>query len=334
MGAIDEHREIGVRSLCAALAMPRETYYRRRRPTRVCAPVVKEPPLRALCAQEKQRVLETLHSERFVDRSPAEVVATLLDEGTYHCSERTMYRVLAGAREVRERRNQTRHPQYAKPELLAKAPNQVWSWDITKLLGPAKWTYYYLYVVLDIYSRYVVGWLLAHRECAELARRLVRETCERQAIDPDELILHSDRGTPMTSRTLSQTLASLGVGMSFSRPHVSNDNPFSESAFKTLKYGPGFPDRFASFDHALAHCRRFFSWYNEEHRHGGLAELTPADVHLGHAEHVLARREDVLRAAFASHPERFVHGRPAPRSLPAAVYINPPPQAVVASVMS
>lgn len=326
MSAVDAHRhETGIAPLCEALEVSRETYYRRRRPPRVRSAKAKSPPPRALRAEEKSAVLDALHSERFVDRAPSEVVATLLDEGTYHCSERTMYRILAGAREVRERRDQTRHPHYAKPELLANAPNQVWTWDITKLLGPAKWSYYYLYVVLDIYSRYAVGWLLAHTESAELARRLVRETCERHRIEPGQLTIHSDRGSPMTSKTLAQTLADLGVEKSLSRPHTSNDNPFSESQFKTLKYAPGFPDRFhGGFPHAHEHSRQFFSWYNNEHRHSSLAALTPRDVHFGHAAHVLARREDVLRAAFARNPERFVGGLPHVASLPSAVYINPP----------
>ena len=326
MNGIDAHRdEVNVAALCDALDVPRATYYRTRRPPRPRVVKPKRAPARALDAAERRAVLDVLHSERFLDRAPSEVVATLLDEGTYHCSERTMYRILAGEREVRERRNQARHPHYTKPELLADAPNRVWTWDITKLLGPAKWSYFYLYVVLDIYSRYVVGWLLAHSENAELAKRLVRASCERHRIDPGSLTIHSDRGSPMTSRTLAQTLAALGVERSLSRPHVSNDNPFVESHFKTLKYAPGFPDRFhGGYPQALEHCRRFFPWYNDEHRHGGLAGLTPHDVHFGHGNHVLAKREDVLRAAFAQHPERFVRGLPHVASLPSAVYINPP----------
>lgn len=326
MAAIDSHRsETDVAGLCDALDVPRATYYRARRLPKPRIVKPKKPPARALGVDERRAVLDVLHSERFLDRAPSEVVATLLDEGTYHCSERTMYRILAVEREVRERRNQARHPHYTKPELIADAPNRVWTWDITKLLGPAKWSYFYLYVVLDIYSRYVVGWLLARSENAELAKRLVRESCERHHIDAGALTIHSDRGSPMTSRTLAQTLASLGVERSLSRPHVSNDNPFVESHFKTLKYAPGFPDRFSGgYPHALEHCRRFFLWYNDEHRHSSLAGLTPRDVHFGFGNHVLAKREDVLRAAFAQHPERFVHGTPHVASLPSAVYINPP----------
>lgn len=327
IAAVDAHRsELGVKPLCDALSVSRETYYRRRRPRTPKERPPRRPP-RSLSHAERERVLEVLHEERFVDQRPAEIVAALLDEGRYVCSERTMYRVLAANHEVKERRAQTRHPHYAKPELLATAPNQVWTWDITKLLGPAKWSYFYLYVILDIFSRYVTGWMLARSENAELARRLVRETCIKHGIDAGTLRLHSDRGTPMTSKTLAQLLADLGVERSLSRPHVSNDNPFIESHFKTLKYGAGFPDRFSGgFDHARAHCQVFFPWYNNEHHHSALAGLTPADVHFGHAAHVLARRENVLRDAFARHPERFVRGLPHVASPPSAVWINPPQQ--------
>jgi putative transposase len=273
---------------------------------------------------ERQAVLDELHSERFVDKAPGEVVATLLDEGRYLCSERTMYRALASDGEVRERRNQLRHPKYAKPELLAKGPNQVWSWDITKLKGPVKWTYFYLYVILDIFSRYVVGWLLARRESGALAKRLIAESCEKQQVDRDQLTLHSDRGTSMKSKTVAQLLGDLGVTKSHSRPHVSNDNPFSEAQFKTLKYRPDFPGRFGSFEDGLSLCRAFFGWYNDEHRHSGIGMLTPAMVHYGQAESVLAGRKSVMAAAYAAHPERFVRGAPKIRRPPDAVWINPP----------
>lgn len=326
MAAVDAYRdEVGVKPLCDALAVSRETYYRRTRPAKAGATRRRPRPTRALSDQERSVVLEQLCSERFVDRSPTEVHATLLDEGVYHCSLRTMYRVLKAQKAVRERRDQLRHPDYKKPELLATAPNQVWSWDITKLLGPEKWSYFYLYVVLDIFSRYVVGWMLARSESAELARHLLRETCEKHGIEPGELVVHSDRGAPMTSKALGQLLADLGVEKSLSRPHVSNDNPFSESAFKTLKYSPGFPDRFGGgFEHALAHCRDFFRWYNNEHHHAGLVGLTPAQVHFGRAQAVLAEREEVLRRAYERHPERFVRGLPRVAPLPSAVWINPP----------
>ena len=269
-------------------------------------------------------MLDAPHSERFGNRAPTEVYATLLDEGVYLASPRTMYRILAGNREVRERRNQLRRPLYSKLELLATGPNQVWTWDITKLLGPEKWTYYYLYVVLDIFSRYVVGWMLARSENAELARRLVRQTCRTPGIGPGELTIHSDRGSPMTSKALGQLLADLVVERSLSRPHTSNDNPFIESHFKTLKYGPGFPDRFrGGFDQARSHCQVFFPWYNDEHRHSGIEGLTPAQVHCGSAPRVLEQRQQVLHAAFNRHPERFVRGLPTVAELPAAVWINP-----------
>lgn len=326
MSAVDEHRsEVAVKPLCDALAISRETYYRRRRPPRERLRRPRPPPPRALAEHEQREVLDLLHSERFVNRTPFEVVTTLLDEGRYVCSARTMYRILAANHEVRERRNQLRHPEYAKPQLLATAPNQVWTWDITKLLGPEKWSYFYLYVILDIFSRYVVGWMLARTESAELARRLIRETCRKHGIEPGMLTVHSDRGASMMSKLVAQLLADLGIEKSLNRPHVSNDNPFIEAHFKTLKYGPGFPDRFdGGFPHALGHCRVFFPWYNNEHHHGSLAGLTPAQVHFGHAATLLDQREQVLRAAYDRRPERFVHGLPKVARLPAAVWINPP----------
>ena len=315
--------QVGVEPACRALGVSRATFYRRKRPT----PGHQQPrptPARALSNAERERVVEVLSSERFVDRSPAEVFATLLDEKQYFCSERTMYRVLAECQPVRERRNQLQHPQYTKPELMATAPNQVWSWDITKLLGPKQWTYYYLYVLLDIYSRYAVGWMVADRENSALAGRLIEETCTKQGVEPKILTLHSDRGSPMTSKCTAQLLADLGVTRSLSRPQVSDDNPFSEAQFKTRKYHPGFPGRFTGIDHATRHCRSFFPWYNSEHRHGGIAMLTPADVHYGRAQAMLKQRQHTLADAWAAHPERFVHGIPEPRPLPEAVWINPP----------
>jgi putative transposase len=269
-------------------------------------------------------VLEVLHSERFIDCAPAQVVATLLDEGQYLCSVRTMYRMLAARGELHERRDRLMHPAYQRPELVATAPNQVWSWDLTKLRGPGKWLYFHLYVLLDLYSRFVVGWLLARQESGALARRLIAESCERQGIRPGQLTIHADRGSAPASKTVVQLLADLGVERSHSRPHVSNDNPFSESHFATVKGHPEFPDRFASFDHAHGFCRGFFPWYNTGHRHSGLASLTPEMVHTGRAPLVLAQREKVLDAAYAAHPERFVRRPPKPPALPAAVWINPP----------
>jgi putative transposase len=282
-------------------------------------------PARALAPTERQAVLDVLHSERFCDRSPVEVHATLLEEGQYLCAPRTMYRILASNDEVRERRDQLRHPSYTKPELLATRPNQVWSWDITKLKGPVKWIYFYLYTVLDIFSRYVVGWLLAQQENATLAQRLIAETCAKQDIEPGQLTIHADRGVPMTSKTVAQLLADLGVDKTHSRPRVSDDNPFSESQFKTLKYWPGFPDRFGSPEHAREVSRVFINWYNHEHHHSGICFLTPAVVHYGRAELVLAERHQVQLAGYREHPERFVNGTPRLQRLPEAVWINPPP---------
>ncbi len=323
MAAQELARQVGVAPACGALGVSRATFYRRKR----LAPGHQQPrptPARALCASEREHVVEVLASPRFVDRSPAEVFATLLDEGAYLCSERTMYRVLAQSQPVRERRNQRQHPQYAKPELMATAPNQVWSWDITKLLGPKKWTYFYLYVLLDIFSRYAVGWMLADRENSALAGRLIEETCHKQGVEPKVLTLHSDRGAPMTSKCTAQLLADLGVTRSLGRPRVSDDNPFSEAQFKTLKYHPGFPSRFLDIEQAKAFCRSFFPWYNTEHRHGGISMLTPDDVHHDRAQAVLTQRQRILQAAWAAHPERFVRGIPTPSPLPEAVWINPP----------
>ena len=328
---------VGVGAACAALAIPRASWYRWQAPPAPAgtSPLTPAPHPRALSAAEGAAVLAALHSPRFRDRAPAEVFATLLDEGVYLASERTMYRLLAATQETGERRNQRAHPAYAKPELLATAPNEVWSWDITKLLGPAKWTYYYLYVILDIFSRYVVGWMVAHRELASLAERLIAETAAKQAIPPGRLTVHADRGSSMTAKPVAFLLADLGIAKSHSRPHVSNDNPFSEAQFKTLKYCPEFPGRFASIEEARAFCQSFFRWYNAEHRHAGIAMLTPEAVHFGQAEavlarrrSVLARRRSVLAAAYAAHPERFVRKPPEPPALPAAAWINPPQQPI------
>jgi putative transposase len=317
---------VGIVVACAMLAVARATYYRSLRPR---APSSSRPaPARALGADERQAVLKVLHEPRFVDLAPAEVYATLLDEQRYLCSERTMYRILAANQEVRERRDQLRHRNHPRPELLATKANELWSWDITKLLGPQKWTYFHLYVILDVFSRYVVGWMVAHRESATLARKLIDETCRRQRIAPERLTIHADRGSSMTSKSVALLLADLGVTKTHSRPHVSNDNPFSESAFKTLKYRPGFPKRFASLQDTRAHCGRFFDWYNAEHRHSSLGLCTPHDVHHGVAAVVLQRRAGVLAEAFAAHPERFPRGRPVPSALPNEVWINKPAQEV------
>lgn len=320
-------QRVGIAAACEALGVPRASYYRyQARTLRPSPPVERPRPPLALSETERQQVLETLHSERFVDQAPPTVYATLLDEGRYLCSVRTMYRILAEADEVRERRNQLQRPAYAKPELLATGPNQVWSWDITKLKGPEKWTYFYLYVILDIFSRYVVGWMLAQREAADLAKRLIADSCEKQAVDPDRLILHADRGPSMTSKPVAQLLAELGVTKTHSRPSVSNDNPYSEAQFKTLKYRPDFPERFGCLEQGRQHCQTFFHWYNTEHYHSGIALLTPETVHYGLADAVLAARAQTLQTAFLAHPERFKGRLPQPLALPKAVWINPPDQ--------
>ncbi len=313
---------LGIAPTCRALGLPRATYYRQRQAPRARSP--RRPSPRALRTEEQTAVLAVLHEPRFVDLAPAEVYATLLDEGRYLCSERTMYRLLTVHQEVRERRNQLRHPRYAAPELLARRPNELWSWDITKLLGPAKWTYFYLYVMLDIFSRYVVGWMVAHRESATLAERFIRETCARQGIGREQLTIHADRGPAMTSKPVALLLADLGITKTHARPHVANDNAFSEAQFKTLKYRPAFPERFGSIQDARAHCQVFFPWYNADHRHSSLGLLTPADVHHGLAEQRIAARATVLATAYAAHPERFPAGLPHPPAGPTEVWINPP----------
>jgi putative transposase len=319
----------GIAPACAALGLSRATYYHAQK-----SPTEREPrpkPVRALAPAERDQVLEVLREPRFADQAPAEIYATLLDEKRYLCSERTYYRVLAADAVVRDRRNQLRHPHYAAPQLLATRPNELWSWDITKLLGPTKWTYYYLYVLLDVFSRYVVGWMLADQEAAVLAVQLIAESCERQGIQPGQLNLHADNGAPMTAKSTAFLLADLGVTKTHSRPHVSNDNPFSESQFKTLKYRPDFPERFGSPEHGRSFCGDFFSWYNTEHHHVGLGLFTPHDVHYGLAEAKREQRSRVLADAFARNPERFPNGLPRPKAVPTAVWINPPKPVEVGS---
>jgi putative transposase len=314
---------LAVAPSCAALALARATYYRRRAPVYGPHPRRCSPP-RRLPDTARQQLLEVLHEERFVDLAPTEVFATLLDEDRYLCSVRTMYRILDENKEVRERRDIARHPNHPVPELLATKPNQLWSWDITKLLGPAKWTYFYLYVILDVYSRYVVGWMVAHQESAVLAKKLFEETCARQKIEPGQLTIHADRGSSMTSKPVAFLFADLGVTKTHSRPHVSNDNPYSESQFKTLKYRPGFPERFGAIEHARACSTDLIDWYNNDHHHSGIALLTPHDLHHGLAALRTVQRVAVLAAAHAAHPERFVRGLPKPPPVPEAAWINKP----------
>lgn len=326
MAAVDGGKvAVGTSAACEAVGLSRATYYRvasaRANPT---PPSPRPTPRRALTAEQRQEVLDVARSERFADLAPAQIYHQLLDEGTFLCSTRTIHRILDAAQEVRERRNQLTHPAYKKPELLATAPNQVWSWDITKLKGPVKWTYFQLYVILDIFSRYVVGWLIAPGEAACVASDLIEETYVKQSVQPGQVTLHADRGPSMTSKTLALLYADLGVTKSNSRPYVSNDNPFSEAQFKTLKYRPEFPDRFGSIEDARAFCRKFFLWYNKEHCHTGIGMLTPEVVHYGHAKEVVQRRNAVLSEAYARHPERFVGGAPVHPSLRPEVWINQP----------
>lgn len=318
---------VGTRPACRALGVAPATIYRRRNPKPARGWAPRPKPKNALSLAEQEEVLGVLHSERFVDSSPAQVWATLLDEGRYLCSERTMYRLLAAEGEVRERRNQLQHPSYARPELLAQRPNELWSWDITKLLGPAKWTYYYLYVILDVYSRYVVGWTLQYRESAEVAKELIAQATTQQEIAAGELTVHADRGSSMTSKPVAFMLADLGITKTHTRPYTSSDNPYSEAQFKTMKYRPNFPDRFRSIEEARAFCRDFFRWYNHEHRHSGIGLMTPADVHFGRAAMLQEKRAQVLAAAYAERPERFIGGMPQPPRLPTAAWINRPEEA-------
>jgi putative transposase len=346
---------VGIAPLCAALGVSRATFYRRRErepavdslvekvvPAAAegvrkaagadgivavdpaCAPPAPKRSPRALSAEERSLVMTTLNEARFCNLAPAEVYATLLDEGKYLCSERTMYRVLKANCQVRERRNLLRHPQYTAPELMASKPNQLWSWDITKLKTFVKSQYLHLYVIIDVFSRYVVGWLVADRESGDIAQGLIEQTCERQGIKPGDLTFHADNGPAMVAQPVVFLLASLGITKSHSRPHVSDDNPFSEAQFKTLKYHPAFPERFASLEHARAFLRDFFAWYNTQHHHDSLGLLTPHDVHHGLAAERLAGRARVLDAAYAAHPERFVRRPPTPAAPPETVWINPP----------
>jgi putative transposase len=278
-----------------------------------------------LAIEEQRNVIEILHSERFQDKAPYEIYATLLDEGHYLCSIRTMYRILATCHgSVTERRRIVSRSHYVRPELIATAPNQVWSWDITKLKGPEKWTYFYLYVIIDIFSRYVVGWMVAHREQDILARRLISETSLKHGIEPGQLTVHADRGSSMKSKVVAHLLADLGITKTHSRPYQSNDNPFSEAQFKTLKYCPEFPERFGSIHDARSFCQPFFTWYNNEHRHSGIALMTPEQVHYGMAHQVQQSRAKTLKDAFIRHPDRFKGKIPKPLSLPEAVWINKP----------
>lgn len=317
-------RLTGIRRACETLAVPRVSYYREQNPKESSAASSRRSSFRRIPDAKRSEVIEIMNSEEFQDLAPPQIYTILLERGDYHCSERSMYRILAENRQARERRNQRRHPEYQKPELLATRPDQIWTWDITKLKSTQKWVYFYLYVMIDIFSRYVVGWLLAHSEQSDLAARLIRETTSKQQVEPDQLVIHADRGPSMTSKTVAQLLEDLRVERSHSRPYHSEDNPFSESQFKTMKYRPVFPDRFASFNSAHDFCRHYFPWYNHEHRHSGIAMLTPASVHCGQTSEILAQRDQTLQKAYRQHPERFVNGPPKTASIPDAVWLNPP----------
>jgi putative transposase len=324
---------VGLPEACRQLNVPRSAVYRARQPQKEPAPRPK--PARALSEAEQQAVREVLNSERFQDCSPYEVYAALLDDDQiYMCSISTMYRILVAHDEVRERRRQLRHPEAAKPQLVAQKPGEIWSWDITKLPGPAKWSHYYLYVIIDVFSRYVVGWLIADRESAALAEELIAQTCAQEGIEQEQLTLHADRGSPMRSKVVAELLADLGVTQSHSRPHTPDDNAISEAQFKTLKYRPDFPERFASLEAARAWVRRFMRWYNQYHRHTALGLLTPAIVHCGQTEQVQQKRQQVLDQVYQTHPERFVRGRPTPPQPPTEVWINRPQLHVEAETQS
>ena len=322
---LTQEKGIAVDALCNSLTVPRATYYRHQH-DRQRASVASRPkaPKNALSSEERQQVLDILHSERFIDKTPYEAFNTLIDKGEYYCSPRTMYRVLEEQGETLDRRKQRNHRDAIKPELIATKPNEVWSWDITKLLGQQKWQYYYLYVIIDIFSRYVVGWLVADCESQSLAGKLIQQTTLKQRIQPCQLTLHADRGASMTSHSVAQLLEHLGIAKTHSRPYTSDDNPFSESQFKTMKYRPDFPVRFSSLAESEAFGKKFFSWYNNEHYHSGIAWLTPQSVHYGQAEAILKKRHTVRMLAYAKNPIRFNNVEPKLKELAAAVYINPP----------
>ena len=323
-------RTTGIEPACKAVGWSRARFYRSQKTekTSPLSPLKRPGRARCLTPEQEKKILSELNSERFLDCSPRQVWATLLDENVYLCSWRTMYRLLAQNQQVKERRTIRRHPKYSRPELAASGPNQVWTWDITYLKSPNRGQFYYLYVVLDLYSRLVVGWLLADRECAELARRLLLQSYRKHKVQPGQLTVHADRGAPMKSKSVAQLLSDLDVCRSHSRPRVSNDNPFSEAGFKTMKYSPDFPARFGSFLEAQEFCGDYFAWYNQEHYHTGIALLTPAQVHYGDTEAVLAKRQATLDAAFDQAPQQFGHRRPQVTRLPKTVWINRPAQPV------
>jgi putative transposase len=312
-----------VKTACELLGRPRGSHYRAKTPKPATTPAPRPTPPNALTDAERAQVLSVLTSDRFVDKSVAQAWATLLDEGTYLCSMSTMHRILRAHDAAGERRAQATHPARTKPELVATRPGQVWSWDITKLRGPERGVSYDLYVVLDIFSRFVVAWTVAACEDSQIAKTMLEQAMGVHGI-PEAI--HADRGTSMTSKPVAQLLVDLGVARSHSRPHVSNDNPYSEAAFKTLKYAPVFPERFGSLADARVFGESFFGYYNHEHRHSGIGLHTPASVHFGTATEVRAQRQQTPNAAYAAHPERFGNRRPQPPKLPALAWINQPSQ--------
>jgi len=325
MKLVEQHcDQQGIAEVCQALDIPRASYYRWQQRQQFIGPMPQRQSSRRLSDEQRQNVLDILTQERFMDLAVPEVYYTLLDEGVYLSSPRTMYRILDEAKAIKERRNQRQNGHYEKPELLATGPNELWSWDITKLKGPQKWNHYHLYVVMDVYSRYIVGWMIAERESALLAKRLIEHCCQNQMIQPDQLTIHADRGSAMRSKTVAQLMADMGIIKSHSRPYVSNDNPYSEAQFKTLKYHRSFPGKFGSLEDGRSYCAEFFDWYNHHHRHGGIAMMTAADVHSGKADMIRHQRQQVLQKAYQVHPERFVKGMPQAQPLPEAVWINKP----------
>jgi putative transposase len=311
------------REACKLTGTSRATRQRQSKPLRCGPPKPRRRPVNELTPAEQAEVLKVLRSEEFCDSSPTQTWAKLLDRGIYLCSVSTMYRLLRTAGECRERRRQSTHPARKKPELLATKPCQVWSWDITKLRGPERGVYYDLYVIIDIYSRYVVGWTVQNTETGELAKQFIDDTLKQHKILPGTLTLHADRGTSMTSKPVSQLLTDLGIHQSHSRPSVSNDNPYSEAAFKTLKYCPAFPPRFGSLQDARNFCKQFFEFYNYEHYHSGIGLLTPATVHHGNATQIICARTNTLAVAYEANPNRFCT-KPLPPRLPEKAWINDP----------
>ena len=320
-------KHVGTKRACRELCMPRASYYRFMTPSsrkRKGKLEKKTKSPLALTTEERQKVLDLLHCEKYIDQAPNEIYANLLDHGQYFCSVRTMYRYLSQEGEIKERRNQKRHVKYEKPELLTSRPNQLWSWDITKLKGPKKWNYFHLYVIMDVYSRYVVGWVVANKEQAVLAKQFISETAAKQGINADQLTIHADRGSSMKSKPVALLMSDLGITKTHSRPHTSNDNPYSEAQFKTLKYRPEFPERFGSLSDARQFCQRFFKWYNDEHYHSGIGYLTPKTVHYRLDRAVRQARQAVLDIAYENNPSRFKGKKPKPAELPEKVWINKP----------